>query len=274
MALATGRGAEVQKPLAIVVIAGLIVATFLTLFVLPAISRMLLRGERKEHVTGEYSDEDVSAVSRKRATHDVLTSSQPRTAMHPRTAMQLGIPSLVTGHYGVRLKSVRSTSLRAQRDGYRGEQLQLSGFWLPVPQCLQNAAVGNSPTLPAFYEHAPELGLERPELFDPLLDVGEVLPRDFTRAFARLFRMRPKLQQRADYGRPKAQCAGMTDERQPSNVLRPVGAPTCGGARRLWQQANLFIKADGVDLCARSSSQIADHQQLSHAACSSSNWRM
>ena len=59
MALATGRGAEVQKPLAIVVIAGLIVATFLTLFVLPAISRMLLRGERKEHVTGEYSDEDV-----------------------------------------------------------------------------------------------------------------------------------------------------------------------------------------------------------------------
>jgi cobalt-zinc-cadmium resistance protein CzcA len=38
MAIATGRGAEVQKPLAIVVIAGLIVATFLTLFVLPAIS--------------------------------------------------------------------------------------------------------------------------------------------------------------------------------------------------------------------------------------------
>ena len=58
MALATGRGAEVQKPLAIVVIAGLIVATFLTLFVLPAISRLLLRGERKPHVEGEYSGED------------------------------------------------------------------------------------------------------------------------------------------------------------------------------------------------------------------------
>ena len=41
MALATGRGAEVQKPLAIVVIAGLIVATLLTLFVLPAISQLL-----------------------------------------------------------------------------------------------------------------------------------------------------------------------------------------------------------------------------------------
>lgn len=59
MALAHGRGAEVQKPLAVVVIAGLVVATFLTLFVLPAISRLLLRGERRPHVKGEYADEDV-----------------------------------------------------------------------------------------------------------------------------------------------------------------------------------------------------------------------
>lgn len=58
MALATGRGAEVQKPLAIVVIAGLIVATLLTLFVLPAISQLLLRQPRKQHVAGEYSGED------------------------------------------------------------------------------------------------------------------------------------------------------------------------------------------------------------------------
>jgi len=37
MALATGTGAEVQKPLATVVIGGLISATLLTLFVLPAL---------------------------------------------------------------------------------------------------------------------------------------------------------------------------------------------------------------------------------------------
>lgn len=37
MALATGTGAEVQRPLATVVIGGLITATFLTLFVLPAL---------------------------------------------------------------------------------------------------------------------------------------------------------------------------------------------------------------------------------------------
>ena len=58
MAIATGRGAEVQKPLAIVVIAGLIVATLLTLFVLPAISQLLLHRGRKRHVEGDYAHED------------------------------------------------------------------------------------------------------------------------------------------------------------------------------------------------------------------------
>ncbi|MEQ1537624.1 MAG: CusA/CzcA family heavy metal efflux RND transporter [Sphingorhabdus sp.] len=56
MAIATGVGAEVQKPLAIVVIGGLITSTLLTLFVLPAISHLLLRGRHKQHVAGDYSD--------------------------------------------------------------------------------------------------------------------------------------------------------------------------------------------------------------------------
>jgi heavy metal efflux system protein len=45
MAIATGTGAEVQKPLAIVVIGGLITATALTLFVLPAVTRLILGRE-------------------------------------------------------------------------------------------------------------------------------------------------------------------------------------------------------------------------------------
>jgi cobalt-zinc-cadmium resistance protein CzcA len=40
MALATGPGAEVQKPLATVVIGGIVSSTFLTLFVLPALYRL------------------------------------------------------------------------------------------------------------------------------------------------------------------------------------------------------------------------------------------
>ena len=52
MALAMGTGAEVQRPLATVVIGGLITATLLTLFVLPAISKLVLRtrgGAATEH---------------------------------------------------------------------------------------------------------------------------------------------------------------------------------------------------------------------------------
>ena len=43
MALATGTGAEVQRPLATVVIGGLITSTVLTLLVLPAITALAAR---------------------------------------------------------------------------------------------------------------------------------------------------------------------------------------------------------------------------------------
>lgn len=44
MALSTGEGAEVQRPLATVVIGGLLIATFLTLFVLPILYMMFEKG--------------------------------------------------------------------------------------------------------------------------------------------------------------------------------------------------------------------------------------
>jgi cobalt-zinc-cadmium resistance protein CzcA len=47
MALAHGTGAEVQKPLAMVVIGGLITATLVTLLVLPAVARLILNLGRK-----------------------------------------------------------------------------------------------------------------------------------------------------------------------------------------------------------------------------------
>ncbi len=47
MALATGTGAEVQKPIATVVIGGLISATLLTLLVLPALYT-LVGGDKPE----------------------------------------------------------------------------------------------------------------------------------------------------------------------------------------------------------------------------------
>ena len=47
MALNTGTGAEVQRPLATVVIGGIISSTLLTLFVLPVLYR-LIHGEEEE----------------------------------------------------------------------------------------------------------------------------------------------------------------------------------------------------------------------------------
>ena len=48
MALATGTGAEVQRPLATVVIGGIVSSTLLTLLILPVIYRWM--NERKEKV--------------------------------------------------------------------------------------------------------------------------------------------------------------------------------------------------------------------------------
>ena len=59
MAVATGTGAEVQKPLATVVIGGLITTTMLTLLVLPALYALFWRhkaDDAKRSRTGEYDD--------------------------------------------------------------------------------------------------------------------------------------------------------------------------------------------------------------------------
>jgi heavy metal efflux system protein len=55
MAIATGTGAEVQKPLATVVIGGLISSTLLTLFVLPALCKVFLIRKRKIMVTDNFA---------------------------------------------------------------------------------------------------------------------------------------------------------------------------------------------------------------------------
>jgi cobalt-zinc-cadmium resistance protein CzcA len=53
MALATGTGAEVQRPIATVVIGGLISATLLTLFVLPALYAWFGRDRPKAEAMDE-----------------------------------------------------------------------------------------------------------------------------------------------------------------------------------------------------------------------------
>ena len=54
MAIATGAGAEVQRPLATVVVTGILVSTLLTMFVLPGVLQMALRGQKH----GEDEEEE------------------------------------------------------------------------------------------------------------------------------------------------------------------------------------------------------------------------
>jgi cobalt-zinc-cadmium resistance protein CzcA len=61
MALATGTGAEVQKPLATVVIGGIVTSTFLTLVVLPALYRIWHRKDDK--LVDEDDTEHLSAAA-------------------------------------------------------------------------------------------------------------------------------------------------------------------------------------------------------------------
>jgi cobalt-zinc-cadmium resistance protein CzcA len=59
MALATGAGAEVQKPLAIVVIGGLLSSTFLKLILLPVLYSWFEREQKSSAVTAEEKMEPI-----------------------------------------------------------------------------------------------------------------------------------------------------------------------------------------------------------------------
>jgi cobalt-zinc-cadmium resistance protein CzcA len=73
MALATGTGAEVQKPLATVVIGGLVSSTLLTLVVLPALYRIFAR----ENDLTEGHSEDITQE------YQVATSAVPQRLPDP-----------------------------------------------------------------------------------------------------------------------------------------------------------------------------------------------
>jgi heavy metal efflux system protein len=60
MAIATGTGAEVQRPLATVVIGGLLTSTALTLFLLPAVCSLLLRRQEVQQSDGPAEDQSTS----------------------------------------------------------------------------------------------------------------------------------------------------------------------------------------------------------------------
>jgi cobalt-zinc-cadmium resistance protein CzcA len=65
MAIATGTGAEVQRPLATVVIGGLLTSTALTLFLLPAVCSLLLRRQEVQQSDDPAEDQSTSPARNK-----------------------------------------------------------------------------------------------------------------------------------------------------------------------------------------------------------------
>ncbi len=84
MAFATGTGAEVQKPLATVVIGGLISATLLTLAVLPALYARYGRAVRCRHVQRHV---ETRLCRRLKGHHDADKEWHTATIMLRTTAM-------------------------------------------------------------------------------------------------------------------------------------------------------------------------------------------
>ncbi|CAG5016199.1 Multidrug resistance protein MdtC [Dyadobacter sp. CECT 9275] len=112
MALSNGAGAEVQRPLATVVIGGLITATILTLFVLPALF-LLVEGKSKKHFLGPPA-----------AILLLLLLATPAWAQSPAKPVGLHTAIAIAGQKNLQIQ-------RARLNEKAGERRKDSGFDLP-----------------------------------------------------------------------------------------------------------------------------------------------
>ncbi len=116
MALSSSEGAEVQKPLATVVIGGLITATFLTLIVLPVLYRIFFNGKRSKSQTTSFGKLIKGLL--------FLCLSIPMASMAQRTIDPQGAVQLALENH----PSVQAASFAVERQ----KVLQKSAFDLPT----------------------------------------------------------------------------------------------------------------------------------------------
>src|SRR3546814_19063664 len=79
MAIATGTGAAVQKPLATTVIGGLLAATILTLLVLPAIAKVVLGSTWTLKLFNRQPDSPVAPVTAKQRSNVKSVRSEEKS---------------------------------------------------------------------------------------------------------------------------------------------------------------------------------------------------
>ena len=91
MAVATGKGAEVQRPLATVVIGGIVSSTLLTLFVLPVLYR-LFHGRRQKNDAGNQPGDPVPLSRPSRRIHRQAPQLNEVMATSPADVVPLAEP--------------------------------------------------------------------------------------------------------------------------------------------------------------------------------------
>lgn len=185
MAVSTGEGAEVQRPLATVVIGGLLIATFLTLFVLPILYIMFTQK---------------TSIPKKTAAIVILfslLSVQPVKAQSPIT-LQQALDTALTNNLTVKNERLKSE--------YR-QKLIKSGGTLPpttfvgeygqINSFYSDTRVGVSQTLNFPTVYARQKDLLREEWKSSLLQVG-VQEAELTKRVTHIFFTLVYLQQKKD----------------------------------------------------------------------------
>ena len=144
MALSNGAGAEVQRPLATVVIGGLITSTFLTLVVLPVLYVLFEKGYKSAKMQKHITILLVMLAVTVPATAQQKISLQQAIDTALQNNLQLKEGKLQTGYFQALVNS--ATDLPAT--DFRGEYGQvnsiISDSWLGVSQSFQSPAAYRS----------------------------------------------------------------------------------------------------------------------------------
>lgn len=116
----------------------------------------------------------------------------------------------------------------------------------------------------ALLDHPSEFGPKPEEPSDPALDGQKLIASDLACLLAGSFGHLLQSKHRLDGGDVEAEVPGMTDKRQPPNILRSVEASSTFGSGRRGYEPDPLIIADRLDIDARAFGQgsDSDHQGL------------
>ncbi|MBO9729609.1 MAG: CusA/CzcA family heavy metal efflux RND transporter [Chitinophaga sp.] len=137
MALSNGAGAEVQRPLATVVIGGLVVATFLTLFVLPALYVIF----EKKHLAKLAKGTALLLLP-------FLTLLAPKAQAQQPIALQTAIDSAMAHNLGIRNQQLNADYLqKLKQSGWDLNQTMVTGEYGKINSAYNDNKFGISQSI-------------------------------------------------------------------------------------------------------------------------------